>query len=127
MLEVCMISRRQIAPCVVLILVALLLLGDPSVGQVRSKGGALPGPANFDTTYGNSDFGAWVNDEFGLPAFRYDGCRVSACEPSDAFHQLGNGSVTAVAHKDGYVELFTTKTFYRYANHYEESKLNFSG
>jgi hypothetical protein len=84
---------------------------------------------NFDASYGNSAFGAWVTDEFGLPAFRYDGCAAgSGCEePADPCHQLGNGHVTAVAHVGGYVELFTAKTYYRYANRYDATAKHFAG
>jgi hypothetical protein len=62
---------------------------------------ALPGPGDFDTSFGGSSLGTWIDDELGLPAFRYDGCTAGPCasEPADAFHQLGNGNVTAIAHK----------------------------
>jgi len=83
-------------------------------------------PVQFDTTFGNSSLGAWENDEFGLPAFHLDDCGGCA-GARDVFHQLGNGNVTAVAHSDGYVELFTAKTYYRYANHYDEATKNFAG
>jgi hypothetical protein len=82
----------------------------------------------FDTSFGNSALGAWENDEFGLPAFRYDGCTSGACtEPNDVFHQLGNGTVTALAHAGGYVELFSAKTFYRFMNHYDPAAKNLAG
>ena len=35
---------------------------------------ALPGPVDFDTSFGGSSLGTWIDDELGLPAFRYDGC-----------------------------------------------------
>ena len=61
---------------------------------------ALPGSGDFDTSFGGSSLGTWIDDELGLPAFRYDGCTAGPCasEPADAFHQLGNGNVTAIAH-----------------------------
>ena len=89
----------------------------------------IPLKRNFDTSYGNSAFGAWTTDEFGLPAFRYDGCAAATgcVEPADAYHQLGNGHVTGVAHANGSVELFTAKTFYRYANRYDAKAMHFAG
>ncbi len=87
-----------------------------------------PGPGGFDTSRGNGNFGSWINDEFGLPAFRYSGCSTDSCEePADVFHQLGNDDISAIAHGDGYVELFTAKTFYRVANKYDESARNYAG
>ncbi len=94
----------------------------------RAPQTAPPGPGDFDTTFGNPAFGRWINDELGLPAFRYDGCASGACaEPADAFHQLGNGHIAAIAHLDGYVELFTAKTFYRVANRYDPARGNLAG
>jgi hypothetical protein len=90
--------------------------------------GERPGPGGFDTSFGNPAFGRWIDDELGLPAFRYDGCASAACaEPADAFHQLGNGHVAGIAHVDGHVELFTAKTFYRIANRYDPAARNLAG
>ena len=118
---------RKILARVALMLVTLLPLGGRGFAQIKTTG-ALPGPGAFDTVYGNSHFGAWINDEFGLPAFRYDGCLADTCkEPANAFHQLGNGSVTARAFTQGYVELFTARTYYRFANHYDPGVKNYAG
>jgi hypothetical protein len=107
-----------------LALIALALFDDRGFAQITTRHPS----AGFDTSYGNSHFGAWINDEFGLPAFRYDGCSVSTCsEPTNAFHQLGNGQVAARAFTDGYVELFTAKTYYRFANRYDGQAKNFAG
>jgi len=102
-------------------------------GRIRANCNAaeLPaGPGNFDMSFGNSAFGAWTKDEFGLPAFRYDGCSPGACDeptmPTDAAHQLGNGFATALAHANGYVELFTARNYYRIANHYDPKNRHFA-
>jgi hypothetical protein len=89
------------------------------------------GPCQSGTSCGNSAFGIWTSDEFGLPAFRYDGCTSGTCDeptdPTDAVHQLGNGATTALAHATGHVELFTERTYYRLANHYDAGSRKFSG
>lgn len=90
--------------------------------------GSCTSPDPFDTWYGNGSFGTWINDEFGLPAYSYTGCSGGTCtDANDAFHQLGNDDISAVAHSDGYVELFTVKTYYRYANKYDEAAGNYAG
>src|SRR5262245_24522899 len=107
---------------------ALLAVVVTSCGGSGGSEGRL-GPGDFDNSFGGSSLGTWIDDEIGLPAFRYDGCTGVPCasEPADAFHQLGNGHVTAIAHSDGHVELFTAKTFYRVANRYDEAGRNYGG
>ena len=82
-------------------------------------------PTVFNTSFGSGNFGSWINDEFALPAYEYS--PSVATPPVDAFHQLGNDSMTALAHADGYVELFTSRTFPRFANKYIASDFNFAG
>jgi len=104
--------------------VLALLLG----GGCSDRESTSLGPGDFDTSFGNSAYGAWINDELGLPAFRYQGCSPGCTsEPGDVFHQLGNGFVTAIAHAGGYVELFSAKSFYRFANRYDETTQSFAG
>ncbi|MCG8419878.1 MAG: hypothetical protein MJE77_18245 [Proteobacteria bacterium] len=85
---------------------------------------------SFDTSYGHGNFGRWINDEFELPAYHYTGCDAAqgnCVATDDAFHQLGNDAANAVAHSAGHVELFTARTFYRFANKYDESAGNYAG
>lgn len=104
-------------------------LGSASCGGGGGGDETRPGPGDYDTSYGNSAQGRWINDELGLPAFRYEGCADSPCTGAalDTFHQLGNGHATAIAHSDGYVELFTAKSFYRFANRWDEAGRNYAG
>jgi hypothetical protein len=97
-----------------------------SQGENMRKASVLSGsPTVFNTSFGGGNFGSWINDEFGLPAYEYS--PSVATPPVDAFHQLGNDSMTALAHADGYVELFTSRTFPRFANKYIASDFNFAG
>ena len=65
--------------------------------------------------YGSGHFGNWITDEAGLPAYEYtcNHAKDPAAEYTtrrgssrDHFHLLGNFHTTAVAHNEGYVELY---------------------
>ncbi len=83
----------------------------------------------FAPPYGSGNFGIWIVDRFGLPAYRYTGCDPShsGCVEPDAIHQLGNDGINALAHANGTVELFTARTFYRFANRYDPDALQLGG
>jgi hypothetical protein len=66
--------------------------------------------------YGSGHFGEWIDDEFGLPAFRYqcdqtkDPRAVTQVQPgllsaTDHIHQVGNDRVVAVVSNYGYVSV----------------------
>lgn len=104
------------------------LAHDCDASDDGSNNATCIGTGPFDTSYGNGGFGSWINDEFELPAYLYTGCAWESCaDPEDTFHQLGNDDITAVAHADGYVELFTVETYYRYANKYDDALGDFGG
>ena len=87
-----------------LCLISLVALAVACSDRDSGGGSGPPGPGNFDTSFGGSALGEWINDEFGLPAFRYHGCAAPSCaEPADTFHQLGTGSLTGVSGLSGYV------------------------
>jgi hypothetical protein len=48
------------------------------------------------------DFGAWVEDEAGLPCFELS----PAAPAGDVWHQVGNDRVTATAHADGRAAIY---------------------
>jgi len=64
---------------------------------------------------GNGNFGEWITDEYGLPAYNYT-CnqlteRIAKTETTygystDHFHQLGNDRLMATAHNGGYVQMW---------------------
>jgi hypothetical protein len=66
--------------------------------------------------YGSGHFGEWIEDEFGLPAFRYqcdqtkDPKAVTSVTPgllssTDHIHQVGNDRLVAVVSNYGYVSV----------------------
>ena len=66
--------------------------------------------------YGSGSFGEWIEDEFGLPAFRYtcdqvhDPKAVTAVKPgilssTDHIHQVGNDRLVAVVSNYGIVQV----------------------
>ncbi len=66
--------------------------------------------------YGSSNFGAWIEDEFGLPAFQYT-CNQTTdpraatqvqpgvLTPTEHVHQVGNDRITALASNYGHVRV----------------------
>lgn len=85
---------------------------------------------SLDRSYGSGNHGVWIEDEFGLPAYQYTGCTdVSkpCIDGQDVVHQLGNDGVNALAHGDGYVELYSARSYHRFANHYNEAARDYAG
>src|ERR1700758_4649456 len=66
-------------------------------------------PAVIDSSYGSGDFGHWLVDRFGLPAFRYaidESTSPMAKQPevagaTRAQHQVGNDNIKGMAWNDG--------------------------
>lgn len=88
-------------------------------------------------SYGNSNFGHWVIDEFNLPAFIYT-CNQIDDErakyitsgkktKTTHWHQVGNDRITAIATNDGYIQLFCGKRDFKWINYYHPETRNYSG
>lgn len=72
--------------------------------------------ADVHTPYGSSNFGIWIEDEFGLPAFQYT-CNQTTdtraltqvqpgiLAPTEHIHQVGNDRITALASNYGHVRV----------------------
>lgn len=76
----------------------------------------LHGVDASDHAYGSGGFGEWIEDAFGLPAYRYtcdqrrDPKAVTPVNPiwrspTDHSHQVGNDRLVAVASNYGYVQV----------------------
>src|SRR3954468_23410386 len=72
--------------------------------------------SNGQKPYGSGYFGEWIEDEFGLPAFRYT-CKqvyhpktVTEVNPgilssTDHIHQVGNDRIVTIASNYGHVRI----------------------
>ncbi len=89
-------------------------------------------------TYGSGHFGEWIEDEHGLPAYRYT-CRqetdpkavTPVCRawqsPTNHFHQLGNDRLVAVASNYGYVQVRQDEGGPKFLNDYDPQHGKFAG
>lgn len=73
-------------------------------------------PPGIAKPYGSGHFGEWIEDEFGLPAYRYtcdqstDAKAVTSVtpgilSPTEHVHQVGNDRIIAIASNDGHVRV----------------------
>ena len=97
-------------------------LGVALAGKLESAGicqrahSSTSSGDNSGHPYGSSNFGAWIEDEFALPAFQYtcnqtiDSRAVTQLQPgllspTDHIHQVGNDRITALASNYGHVRV----------------------
>ncbi len=96
----------------------------------RGSAGAKP--------YGSASFGEWIEDEFGLPAFRYtcdqvhDPKAVTAVRPgilgaTDHIHQVGNDRLVAVVSNYGIVQVRQDEGAPKFLNDYDPSRGQYGG
>ena len=88
------------------------------------------------SAYGSGHFGSWITDDAGLPAYEYtcnhllDPAAEYATRRGtsrDHFHLLGNAHISAVAHNEGYVELFRPDTGGLWLNRYAPQQGAYAG
>ena len=93
------------------------------------------GAPSVRSTAGSGVFGSWFVDGFGLPAYRYrlDPDRdprvrqPGLTNPTDAWHQLGNDHVVAIAHTRGYVQLWSQDRSYQWVNQLDPAAHQYAG
>ncbi len=87
-------------------------------------------------SFGGGDFGRWIKDAAGLPAFEYtaDEATDPAARWNDGngtstsfWHQLGNDRVVADAFSDGYVQLWDGELEPRWSNYYQPALSQYAG
>ena len=88
--------------------------------------------------YGSGSFGEWIEDEFGLPAFRYT-CdqthdpkavtKVSPgiLSPTDHVHQVGNDRLVAIVSNYGHVQVRQDEGAPKFLNAYSPERSQFGG
>jgi hypothetical protein len=88
--------------------------------------------------FGSGYFGEWIEDEFGLPAYRYTCDQISdpkAVTPmnetwrlkTDHMHQVGNDRLVAVASNYGHVQVRQDEGSPKFLNDYDPEHLQFAG
>jgi hypothetical protein len=88
--------------------------------------------------YGSGSFGEWIEDEFGLPAFRYtcdqvhDPKAVTQVGPgilssTDHVHQVGNDRLVAIVSNYGYVQVRQDEGAPKFLNSYSPERSQFGG
>jgi hypothetical protein len=88
--------------------------------------------------YGSGYFGEWIEDEFGLPAYRYT-CAQSLdpkaktpvnevwCRNTEHMHQIGNDRVVGTASNYGYIKVRQDEGSPKFLNDYDSSHFQFGG
>jgi hypothetical protein len=99
-------------------------------------------PADFDRnsrpTDGSGHFGQWIDDEFGLPAYRYtcnqltDPKAVTAVTPgvlaaNEHIHQVGNDRITAIASNFGHIRVRQDEGAPKFLNDLDPENSQFAG
>lgn len=88
--------------------------------------------------YGSGSFGEWIEDEFGLPAFRYTCDQVhdpkavtqvgaGILSATDHVHQVGNDRLIAVVSNYGHVQVRQDEGAPKYLNEYLPAKGQYGG
>jgi hypothetical protein len=88
--------------------------------------------------YGSGNFGVWMEDEFGLPAFRYTvnqttdpravtDVRPGVLSPTEHIHQVGNDRITAIASNYGHVRVRQDEGCPKFLNDLDPEMNQFGG
>ncbi len=102
----------------------------PNATQAANSGRQAP--------YGSSNFGIWIDDEFGLPAFQYtcnqttDPRAVTRLQPgilapTEHIHQVGNDRITALASNFGHVRVRQDEGSPKFLNDVDPEMSQFGG
>lgn len=95
----------------------------------------VPGPA---VDHGSGHFGKWIEDEFGLPAFRYT-CNQSSdpkavtpvqpgvLAPTEHVHQVGNDRIIAIASNYGHLRVRQDEGCPKFLNDLDPETNQFGG
>jgi hypothetical protein len=88
--------------------------------------------------YGSGYFGEWIEDEFGLPAFRYTCDQVNdpkaktevnpgILSSTEHIHQVGNDRIVAIASNYGHVRVRQDEGAPKFLNDYAPERGQFAG
>jgi hypothetical protein len=88
--------------------------------------------------YGSGHFGEWIEDEFGLPAYRYTCDQTTdpkavtqvtpgILSPTEHVHQVGNDRIVAIASNNGAVRVRQDEGAPKFLNDYAPESSQFGG
>jgi hypothetical protein len=94
--------------------------------------------ADGNPEYGSGNFGTWIEDEFGLPAFKYtcnqttDARAVTQVQPgvltpTEHIHQVGNDRITAIASNYGHLRVRQDEGCPKFLNDVDAETSQFGG
>src|SRR5437879_5706167 len=105
----------------------------------RAAHGQSPaGSSAAKKAYGSGYFGEWIEDEFGLPAFRYTCDHINdpkartevnpgILSSTEHIHQVGNDRIVAVASNYGHVRVRQDEGAPKFLNDYAPERGQFAG
>lgn len=114
------------------------MLGVAVARHLGPSGSAFQGSSSVASGFGSARFGTWIEDEFGLPAYRYtmnqtrDPHAVTDVGPGvlgqrEHIHQVGNDRITAIASNHGYVRVRQDEGCPKFLNDVDAEMSQFGG
>ena len=120
------------------------LRGTLGLAVAGGMDGAIVWPAELaaqpgtSAKYGSGNFGVWMEDEFGLPAFRYTAnqttdpravtdVRPGVLGPTEHIHQVGNDRIIAIASNYGHVRVRQDESCPKFLNDFDPETSQFAG
>ena len=109
------------------------MLMPPQSASTASPSAAMSAP------YGSGQFGAWFNDEWGLPAYRYTCDQTTdpaahtavtpggVLSPTEHIHQVGNDRIVALASNNGVVRVRQDEGAPRFLNDCDPDNHQYAG
>ncbi|HSY01864.1 MAG TPA: hypothetical protein VK819_06900 [Acidobacteriaceae bacterium] len=103
-----------------------------------SSGPSSSPPSSAAKPYGSGYFGEWIDDENGLPAFRYTCDQINdpkahtdvspgVLAPTEHIHQVGNDRIIALASNYGYVRVRQDEGCPKFLNDYDPETSQYAG
>lgn len=123
------LAAAKVAPCA---------RGLASQNPASTAAASNPASNHNKKAYGSGYFGEWIQDEFGLPAFRYtcdqvkDPKAVTAVNrgilaSTEHIHQVGNDRIVAIASNYGHVRVRQDEGAPKFLNDYAPERGCFAG
>src|SRR3954471_13158591 len=117
---------------------AAVSCGSDILVRTLNAGTALAPDVAGKKAYGSGYFGEWIEDEFGLPAFRYTCDQVNdpkaktevnpgILSSTEHIHQVGNDRIVAVASNYGHVRVRQDEGAPKFLNDYAPERGAFAG